>query len=126
MMILKNRSGYYLESQNAITPPMEERYKEIQEYIVNNISSAVYLLQRRERLIFNRDYIDQDSVGDLENMLGDFYVFYIRFTPPPCAPIFGWSCAQRTIFLVSFGSGWMLLVGGVFSIVILKKQKTRI
>ncbi len=69
---------------------------------------------------FNRNYIDEDSIGDLFNVFSDLYWFNVRFTPPTMGfPV--WSIVLRAIFYI--GVATIILV--VIPVSIVKAVKRR-
>jgi ABC-type transport system substrate-binding protein len=56
-------------------------FYEIQEDFCKIFAPSFYILQIGGTIGFNREYIDEDSVGDMMNILGDWYWFNVRFTP---------------------------------------------
>jgi ABC-type transport system substrate-binding protein len=67
---------------DTTTPTREEKFREIQEHFCNYQVPTFYILQLGGQIGFNRAYIDEDSVGDLLNIMGDSYWFHVRFSPP--------------------------------------------
>jgi ABC-type transport system substrate-binding protein len=64
------------------TPTREEMFHEIQKDFALYVIPSFYLLQLGGSISFNRDFVDEDSIGDLLNVFSDLYWFNIRFTPP--------------------------------------------
>lgn len=70
-------------STEITSPTRQELFYEIQEDFCKIHVPSFYLLQLGGFISFNRDYLDQDSVGDLLNIFGYLYWFNCKFTPPP-------------------------------------------
>jgi len=84
------------------SPTRKELFHEIQEDFCKIHVPSLYLLQLGGSISFNRDYLDQDSIGDLLNIFGDLYWFNVKFTPPPTSP-FKVFDVLLTIGLVAIG-----------------------
>ncbi len=68
---------------NLTSPTRQELFYEIQEEFCTVHVPSFYILQLGRTISFNREYLDEDSIGDLLNIFGDLYWFNCKFTPPP-------------------------------------------
>ncbi|TFG19195.1 MAG: hypothetical protein EU530_06960 [Promethearchaeota archaeon] len=75
-----------IATYSAVGDTRRDLFYEIQEDFCKIHVPSFYLLQRGDSLFFNREYLDEDSVGDLLNIFGGLYWFHCKFTPPPPIP----------------------------------------
>lgn len=59
----------------------EALFHEIQEDFVKIYIPSFYILQLGGSISFNRDFVDEDSIGDLLNVFSDLYWFNVKFYP---------------------------------------------
>jgi ABC-type transport system substrate-binding protein len=103
------------------TPTREEAFYIIQKQFCKYYVPSFYILQLGGRIGFNQAYIDEDSVGDMLNIMGDLYWFNIRFIPHslPITPV---EIILIYGFLGVIGIGILI---GIPIIVIRKKSKNK-
>lgn len=85
-----------LDTYSATGDDRRDLFYDIQEDFCLYQVPSFYIFQLGGTIGFNRDYIDEDSVGDLLNIFAELYWFNVKFTPPiePTPPIiiFGVVC----------------------------------
>ncbi|TFG19194.1 MAG: hypothetical protein EU530_06955 [Promethearchaeota archaeon] len=89
-------------------------FYEIQEEFCTVQVPSFYLLQLGGSITFNRDFLDEDSIGDLLNIFGHLYWFHCKFTPPIANP-----SPILTILLII----GLIGIGIIFTITIIKVGK---
>ena len=73
-------------TQNATeltSPTREELFHEIQVDFVTKYAPSFYIGQSGEYFLYNREYLEEESIGDLINIFSYRYWFNCQFTPPP-------------------------------------------
>ena len=82
-----------LDTYNLTGNARRDKFYEIQEHFVKYQAPTIYILQLGKSINFNREFLDEDSIGDLLNIFSDYYWVNVRFTPPsrsiPGIPITG-------------------------------------
>jgi ABC-type transport system substrate-binding protein len=102
------------------TPTREEAFYRIQEEFCNYQIPTFYILQLGGYIGFNRAYIDEESVKDLKNIMGDLYWFNVKLNgtiesepnpvPPPNNPFLIPGYDIWTLLGVSIGISMVFII----------------
>ena len=102
------------------TPTRRDLFYNIQEDFCTTQAPSFYILQLGATIGFNRDFVDEDSVGGMMNLLGDYWWFDIRFTPPVTS-MSTWEYILYTI--AAIGVGTLVIV---ISVTIIRRKRKNV